>query len=154
MYAGAMSTKPTDATVRAWTCLLRAHHAALGRVEADLKAADLPPLAWYDVLLELDRTGTAGLRPFELERRLLLPQYALSRLLDRIAAAGYLERRPCAQDGRGHLLVITRSGRTLRRRMWPVYASAIERAVGTRLTDGEAAHLADLLAKLFADDEG
>jgi DNA-binding MarR family transcriptional regulator len=130
----------------AWSRLLRAHKAALGAVEAALKAAGLPPLEWYDVLLELDRG--AALRPRDLQGRLVLAQYNLSRLLDRMVAAGLVTRLPCPQDGRGHLVELTPEGRALRAEMWPVYAEAIETAVGARLSQEEAAALADLLGRL------
>ena len=46
-----------------------------------------PPLAWYDALLEIEKAGPDGLRPFELRKLLLLPQYGTSRLLDRMVTA-------------------------------------------------------------------
>lgn len=141
-------TKPRDAVTRAWIKLIRAQHAALSHVEAALKQAGFPPLAWYDVLLELTREGEGALRPFELERRLLLPQYGLSRLLDRIEAAGLIEKRRCSDDRRGHFVAITEDGRALQRRMWPVYAAAIETAIGAKLSETEAETLADLLGRL------
>lgn len=143
-----MDNEPGESVVLAWTGLLQAQARALSVVEASLKAAELPPLSWYDVLLELERVGKQGLRPFELERKLLLPQHRLSRLLDRIEAEGYLERLPCEEDGRGQILVITAPGRKLRRRMWPIYGKAISIAVGERLTKVEASSLASLLARL------
>jgi DNA-binding MarR family transcriptional regulator len=137
---------PSDAAVLAWTRLVRAHAAALGAVEGALKAEGLPALEWYDVLLELERAGPT--RPRDLQARLLLAQYNLSRLLDRMTAAGLVERLPCADDGRGHLIVATEAGRHLRRRMWPIYAGAIEAAIGARLSDVEARALADLLGRI------
>ena len=56
--------KPTDTTIEVWAQLLRAHGAALSTVESALKEAGLPPLAWYEVLLELKRVGNHGIRPF------------------------------------------------------------------------------------------
>ena len=50
-----MSRNPSDAMMTAWARLLRARDALVAAVERDLKAAGLPPLAWYDVLL--DRAG-------------------------------------------------------------------------------------------------
>lgn len=144
-----MSKRPSDNVVLAWARLIRAQHAALSHVEAALKAADLPPLSWYDALLELERVGRSGMRPFELERHLLLPQYGLSRLIGRLESAGYLERLPCEEDGRGQLLRVTKSGRGLRRRMWRVYAKAIQQAVGAHLSEAEAGRLAELLGKLY-----
>jgi hypothetical protein len=46
------------------------------------------------------------------------------------------------------MLAITPAGRELRRRMWAVYAPAIQATVGDRLAVGEAATLAALLGKL------
>jgi DNA-binding MarR family transcriptional regulator len=144
-----MTDDPSDAVVTAWARLLRAQRAALGAVEAELKRAGLPPLAWYDVLLELKRAPDKRLTPGELEERLLLAQYNLSRLLDRMVADGLVRRLPYPGDKRRQWIEPTAEGRALRRRMWPVYAAAITRHVGARLGDRDAARLADLLAKLL-----
>jgi DNA-binding MarR family transcriptional regulator len=149
MHSARMKNEPSEAVVRAWARLMRAQHAALSQIQASLKAAGLPPLDWYDVLLELERAGRKGLRPFELERAMLLPQYGLSRLLDRIEAAGYIERRPCDDDGRGQIVALTTAGRERRRSMWPICASAIHKAIATRLSEEEAAALDGLLGKLI-----
>jgi len=141
---------PSESVVGAWTRLERAHRATQGIVEGRLKKAGLPPLAWYDVLLELERAGDAGLRPFELQKAMLFAQYNLSRLIDRMAADGHVARTASADDGRGQVLAITRAGRALRRRIWPVYAAAIEAAVGMHLSDTEARTLGNLLGRLYA----
>ena len=143
-----MTNTPNDATIAAWIALSRAQRIALRRVEARLKAARLPPLAWYDALWELEKAGEAGLRPFDLERLMLFEQYNLSRLADRLAKAGLIDRRACPGDARGHMLFITGKGRELRRDMWQVYSPAIEEAVGARLGAAEARTLAALLEKL------
>lgn len=145
-----MKEKPSDAAVRAWVRLTRAQQGAMETIEAGLKAAKLPPLVWYDVLLEVERAGADGLRPFELEGAMLLAQYQLSRLLARIETAGYIARRDCEEDGRGQVVTITETGKTLRRRMWVVYARAIETAVGRHFSDAEAAQLASLLEKMIS----
>src|SRR6266576_1266875 len=93
----AMSGNPNETVVRAWARLIKAQRQALAAIEQALSAAKLPSLAWYDVLLELERAG-GSLRPFELERAMLLAQYNLSRLIDRLEKAGYVERRACADD--------------------------------------------------------
>lgn len=140
--------EPSANTTLAWARLVRAHTAAMGRIQAALKAAGLPPLEWYDVLLELERCGP--MRPRDLQAKLLLAQYNLSRLLDRMTQAGLVERAPCEGDGRGQIVSASDQGRTVRRRMWPVYADAIEQAVGAKLCDEDAATLAALLGRLTA----
>jgi DNA-binding MarR family transcriptional regulator len=149
-YIVVMTHEPCSSAVRAWACLNRAQQAAMGQVERALKAAGLPPLAWYEVLVEIERAGGCGLRPFALEEALLLPQYGLSRLLARMEAAGLVARGSCPEDRRGQLVAPTDAGRAMRQRMWPVYAAAVPEAVGARLSAGEAEALAKLLDRLVA----
>jgi DNA-binding MarR family transcriptional regulator len=144
-----MTERASETVIRAWARLLKAQRLALAAVEGELKAAGLPPLVWYDVLLEVERAGNHGLRPLSLERAMLLAQYNLSRLIDRIEQAGYLERRECEEDGRGQLIVITARGKEIRRKMWPVYARAIGRAVGGNLSAKQAEVLDELLGLLI-----
>ena len=143
-----MANAPSDAAVTAWVSLVRASRHVLGAVEADLKKAGFPPLGWYDVLLEL-RRAEAPLRPLELEGRLLLAQSNVSRLVDRLEAAGYVERQPCEEDGRGQVVALTGAGRDLLKRMWPAYRAAIQRRVGAKLPGDRASRLAGLLGDLL-----
>ena len=145
-----MAAKPTDATVTAWVRLVKTSRQVLGAVEADLKKAGLPPLGWYDVLLEL-RRAEAPLRPLELEGRLLLAQHNVSRLIDRLTASGYVERQPCEEDGRGQVIALTAGGREVLRRTWPVYRAAIQRHVGDKLSIDQSATLGRLLGQLLID---
>ena len=145
-----MSRGPSEAVIRAWTRLMRARDAVLGAIERDLKAAGLPPLAWYDVLLELSRAPGGRLRPFEIEKETLLAQYNLSRLIDRLEKENLIAREPCADDARGQWVVITDNGRAMQARAWKVYAKAIDKHVGAKLDDKAAAALADLLGRLTA----
>lgn len=149
-----MPAAPSAAAVRAWTRLVRAGQSVAGAVEARLKAAGLPPLAWYDVLLALERAGTDGLRPYALEAEMLLAQYNLSRLTGRLAAKGYVERRLCPVDGRGQILAITAKGRRLRSSMWRVYGPALAATVCAKLGPGDAASLAALLDRLITPARG
>jgi len=51
-----------------WTRLIRASEQMRRLVELNLKEAGFPSLSWHDVLLELKRSETGCLRPFELGR--------------------------------------------------------------------------------------
>jgi DNA-binding MarR family transcriptional regulator len=88
------------------------------------------------------------LRPVELEKHMLLPQYSTSRLVDRLAEAGLAERKTCPVDGRGQYVAITQGGRNLQKKMWDTYSAAIERHVGAKLSNKDAAQLCDLLGRL------
>ena len=131
---------------KAWIAILRSG-ALVDGVETALKAEGHPPLAWYDVLWELERADRA-MRQRDLGERLLVARYNLSRLLDRLAAEGLIASEPCPDDARGQMWKATRAGKALRAKMWPAYAAAIKRTVGDRLTGAEAETLAKLLEKL------
>lgn len=135
--------------VTAWVRLNRAQQAALSHIETALKKASLPPLNWYDILLELKREPGKALRPLEIERRMLLPQYGVSRLIERIEKAGYVRRELCDEDARGHRVQITPEGEAMLQQMWPVYSAAIEETIGVPLSSPETATLNELLAKLL-----
>ncbi|HEV7321916.1 MAG TPA: MarR family winged helix-turn-helix transcriptional regulator [Ensifer sp.] len=139
---------PGPETTAAWIGLMRARERVLARIEADFKAATLPPLGWYDVLWELVQAEEGRLRPFEIEARTLLAQYSLSRLIDRLAKEGLVRREAFDADGRGQWVVVTEAGRAMRERMWRTYGPSIETHIGARLTEAEARQLAALLAKL------
>jgi len=139
---------PEPSTKRTWVTLLRTHRQVLASVEDALKSAGLPPLAWYDVLLELERSKGQGIRPFELQKKLLLPQYGMSRLLDRIEKVALISRKPCDDDGRGQQLSITKRGVDMRKNMWRIYGPAIQSAVGEKLSLTEGKELSELLEKL------
>ena len=144
-----MSEKPSVAAVRAWSRLVRTEQALLARVEDDLKRARFPPLAWYDVLHELVCTPAGVLRQAAVQERMLLAQYNLCRLVDRLEREGLVERRTSEEDARSNLLILTEKGRELHGRMWPAYAKAIETHVGERLTAEEAERLGQILGKLI-----
>jgi DNA-binding MarR family transcriptional regulator len=145
-------TLPSPATVTAWIALQRAQATAFASVERALKDADLPPLEWYDVLLELERGGP--LRPRDLQARLLFAQYNLSRLIDRMVTADVVAREACPGDKRGQLVSITAAGLALRKRMWVVYGPAIEAAIGGDLDQGELTTLANLLSRVASSPAG
>ncbi len=143
-----MEPKPDAITLTAWARLVRTQQVLLERVEADLKQASLPPLRWYDVLLELRRAGAGGLRQFEIGAAVLLNKHNLSRLLDRLEAEGLLQRHVCEEDGRGARVRITAAGRDLLKRMWPVYGGAIAAHFEQYFNDKELRQLAAMLGRI------
>jgi DNA-binding MarR family transcriptional regulator len=143
-----MTDKLSGAVTRAWVGLVRARHAVVSAVEAEAKAAGVLPLEWYDVLWDLER-AEGGVRPFELEERLLFAQYNLSRLIDRMVEAGLVRKAVCPTDKRGQMLFITEAGRKQRKATWPVYARAVNKHLGDKLSKAETEKLAALLGKLM-----
>lgn len=148
----AMTIGMNSTAFQVWVRLVRSHQRIHKAVDAAFKAEGLPPLEWYDVLLELERHGEP-LRARDLEQKLLLAQYNLSRLLDRLAKLRLIVRRPDPDDGRSRLIQISEQGLVTRRKMWPVYRRVIEGSIGARLTAPQANELAGLLASIAVSDE-
>ena len=143
-----MKRKPSAEVMAAWIRLMRVQSQVLNAVEQELKKAGYPPLAWYDALVELSRAPSGEMRPVELERQMLIPQYSTSRLIDRLVDEGLAARRECKIDKRGQFVEITEAGRELQRKMLLAYSAAVERHIGSKLSDFDAIKLCELLDQL------
>lgn len=147
-YHSSMIKMLTDTTITAWARLVRASQSVIGAIETDLKAAGLPGLDCYDVLLELERSG-GELRPREIAKETLFARYSVTRLIDRLESQKLVKRIACPEDARGTVIQITRRGVSLRKKMWKVYAKAIRRHFADRLEAGDAEQLSKLLSKVI-----
>jgi len=143
-----MNIKTRKNTVSVWIELIRASDHALSQIEMALSDAGLPALSWYDALLEIEKVGPDGLRPYTLKERLLLPQYGTSRLLGRIEQAGYIKRVTCNGDKRGHIVQITDTGAAVRKSMWPVYQQSLIDIFERQISREEADVLKGLLGRI------
>ena len=137
-----------------WALFLTAHAVLVEQIELRLAAAGLPSLAWYDVLWALERAGERRLRMSELAEMTVITRSNLTRLVDRLEDAGLVERVRAEEDRRGAFAVVTAEGRALRRKMWPVYAAAIEALFEDHITEKEAAQIRAALARMLAAVRG
>src|ERR1700682_6241828 len=144
----AMKRKPSTEATAAWIRLMRVKGRGLDAVARVLERPVFPPLAWYDALLELSRAPSGAVRPVELEKQMLIPQYSTSRLIDRLVDEGLAARRECKIDKRGQFVEITEAGRELQKKMWSAYSAAVEKHVGSKLSDADASRLCGLLDRL------
>src|ERR1700704_5115009 len=147
-------TKDHDPKGHAWAVLLTAHATLIEKIEAALAEAKLPPLAWYDVLWELEKAEGGKLRMHELARRVVLSRSNLTRLADRLEQARLIERADTERDRRGYDCVITRAGLAMRKKMWPAYKGQIERVFARHVTVEEARVIGDALARAVKGARG
>jgi DNA-binding MarR family transcriptional regulator len=115
-----------DDVLGAWRGFLVAHAHLTRRISRNLAAAGLPDLTWYDLLWALYQQPERRLRVNELAHEVVLSPTGMSRLVDRVEAAGSVRREVDPADRRALQIVITDEGIELLRRMWPVYAKGIE----------------------------
>jgi DNA-binding MarR family transcriptional regulator len=131
-----------------WRWLLLAHATTLRAIEADLAGRGLIPLAWYDVLLELNVAPGRRLRMSELGERVVLSRTRVSRIVDEMVTVGLVERTPNPDDGRSSFAQLTDSGRSELRRTAPAYLSGIEDHYLSLLDDRERKVLATALQRV------
>ena len=134
----------------AWEAFVFAHAAAVGRIERDLRAAGHIPLTWYDLLAALSEAADGRLRLSELADQVVLSRSGLTRLLDRVEAAGLIRRERSADDRRGAYAVMTAEGERALLAAWPDYARGIATHFSDRLTADEKRVLAAALGKVRA----
>ncbi len=141
--------RPTE--LRAWRAFLDAQAEVLRRLEADLVKEQRLTLAEYDVLAQLVETPGRRLRMAELSARVRRSRSGLTRLVDRMAAAGLLRREQCPSDRRGSFAVLTVSGHDRLRRATPTHFRGIREYFASRLDRAQLASLAAVLAPLGTD---
>jgi DNA-binding MarR family transcriptional regulator len=126
----------------------------LRTAEADMIEQDGFPLTWFDVLSRLSDADAAGLRMQELEERSLLTRSGLTRLVDRIEAAGLVRREPVAGDRRGVRVVLTPEGRRQYAAAFARHLVVLEREFGRRLTPEQHTAVADALDQFWRSPRG
>jgi DNA-binding MarR family transcriptional regulator len=140
---------PTTQQLTAWRRYLETHVRLLDRLDADLRERHHLPLAWYDVLVQLDAAGgerTMG----ELAQALLVSPSSCTRLVDRMAGAGLVQRRHDPADRRIRHAGLTAEGRTALRRAGPTHLAGVRRHF-TRFLDGDRAEaVTDLFDRVLA----
>ena len=124
----------------------------LEKVEKSLKSNGLPPLDWYDVLLELHREGSLGLRQYEIGERVLLNKHNLSRLIDRLEKDQLVRRHACVEDRRGNRIKITDDGERMLKQVWPVYSESIQENFGDKVNSDELVDLLKILGRVLGQD--
>jgi DNA-binding MarR family transcriptional regulator len=121
----------------AWRGMLRAHADLTREMDAELRARHGITLSAYELLMLLGEAPRRRLRVSELSAATLLTLSGVSRMVDRLARAGLVEREACEEDGRGAEVALTPVGRG-------------------RLRAARASHLADVRLRFlsrFRDDE-
>ena len=132
----------------AWEALLTAHATLMKKFAAEDIWADVS-MREYDVLYTLSKCPEP-INMTELNRHVLLSQPALSRLVDRLADRGLVERCPDPADGRGVRLSLTEAGRAVQRQVGRQHARGVARAMTAGLDPAELRQLETICWKLAA----
>src|SRR5579859_2299657 len=128
--------------------LFEAHAMLTHVLNAELEAEVGIPLSWYGVLLLVGRSPE-GVRPIgELISATAFTSGGVTRLVDRMERAGYVERRPCPSDRRVQFVGLTDAGREMLDRATEVHLRGIQEHMIEKLQPHKVAIMDTLLARL------
>ena len=119
------------------------------RLGGDLEARVGLPHAWFEVLVRLSRSAEGQLTMGVLAEQVTLTTGGVTRLVDRMEAAGLVERLPCRTDRRVAYAAITGAGRAKLEEAAEVHAVNL-RAVFDGFSAKDLATLDTLLDRLRA----
>jgi DNA-binding MarR family transcriptional regulator len=137
----------------AWVRFLRAHAALTRQLSADLVAEHGLTINDYEVLLHLSRAPDFALRRVDLANRVLLTASGITRLLEGLERAGYVERGDCPTDRRVIYARLTPAGREKLREAAGTHLAGIRELFTERFDGEELESLASLLGRLPGADE-
>jgi DNA-binding MarR family transcriptional regulator len=146
-----MATELKSAEMRAWTAFLNAQASLLRQLEAELIEKEDMTLAEFDVLIQLGMAPDRRLRMTELSEKVRLSHSGVTRLVDRLAEAGLVQRTRCDSDRRGTFATLTAAGKARLRRAQPVHLRGVREHFGKRLTTAQLAAVAEALEPLALD---
>jgi DNA-binding MarR family transcriptional regulator len=137
----------------AWIRFLRAHASLTRQLSARLERQHGLTLNDYDVLVQLAHAEGRRLRRVDLARSVLLSASGITRLLDGLERAGWVEKGTCRSDARVTYAVLTEAGLAKYRGARTSHLADVEAVFGSRFTEEERCTLSGLLLQLLEPGE-
>lgn len=137
----------SDAAIDAWEALFRAQVSIMRDLRDDFAGLGMS-MNEYDVLFNIVREPGDCIRLRDLNRNVLITQSSVSRLIDRLAERGFVEKSSDETDARGTIVRVTRAGRAEFARVATTHMDNIQARVGDVLDDDEIEALGHICTKL------
>src|ERR1700734_3104524 len=134
----------SDAELRAWRGLLRAHASLAKRVESRLEREHGLQLSSYEVLQHLEEAPGGRMRMCDLAEQAQLSRSGLTRMVDRLEREELLERCSCDHDARGSYACLTELGRERLAEARGTHLAVVREHFFSRFSESELGALADL----------
>lgn len=137
----------STAAIDAWEALFRAQVSIMRDLRDDFSELGMS-MNEYDVLFNIVREPGDRIRLRDLNRNVLITQSSVSRLIDRLAERGFVEKTSDEADARGTIVSVTRAGKREFARVAKTHMRNIMSRVGDVLDDDEVESLARICKKL------
>ena len=135
----------------AWRGIIFANAKVFRAVEPKLEEHSGISLVFLDVLSRLNDVPVGSLRMQELQDRSLFTRSGMTRLVDRIEAAGLVRREAVPGDRRGVSVVITAEGVRLYTAAIQRHMDDLEREFASRLTPAQIEAVAQALSQFWRE---
>ena len=122
-----------DHVVSAWREMAACHAAACAALERELGERHGLGVSDFEVLERLAESEQGKFRAQDLAEAVHLSQSALSRLVDRLARHGLVERCGCEGDRRGVYVVLTEAGERRHTEAVPTHRGVLARLLPTAM---------------------
>ena len=142
------ATASTHTRHEAWVSFLRAHAAITRALNADLLNEHGLTLNDYEVLLHLSRADGGMMRRVDLAESVLLTASGITRLLDGLEHAGFVEKRACKSDARVSYAKLTDRGAEKLAAAAKTHLAGVEELFAARFSGAERETLGELLGRL------
>jgi len=134
--------------LNAWGAFLTAHKALETILSRELESACGLPLTWFDALAQLRRAPAQRLTMTELASALLFSKSGLTRLIDRMEAAGLVQRLARPGHRRSLHIALAEAGKEKYRQALPIHLGHVKRHFAAHIEDGEAAAVESALVRM------
>jgi DNA-binding MarR family transcriptional regulator len=121
----------------------------MDRLDRELQQSVGLQLSWYEVLHQLSSAPRSRLPMRQLADSVMLSKSGVTRLVDRMAQAGLIERLACSDDGRVCYAVLTGRGRKLLEQAQPVASQGVEDHFARYISEHEARVIASALMRVL-----
>jgi DNA-binding MarR family transcriptional regulator len=136
------------AALDAWRSYLQSHASILRVLDADLVAEHGMTTRDYEVLLYLAQAPERQLPMSSLAERTMLTRSGITRLIDGLVDAGWIERVPCAEDARISYAQLTDAGYEKLRQAGCAHIQSVRKLFVEHFGPEEIEQLATLLSRL------
>ena len=137
-----------------WKVFLRAHASLMRVFEQTLQAEHGIALTWLDVLVQLSLEPEQRMTHKRLGERMTvaITGSGITRLVDRMAAAGLLRREPSSEDRRQSYVVMTDEGAAALDRALPTQEHDVYERFARHLRDEDSRVLFSFLKRVLGEE--
>jgi DNA-binding MarR family transcriptional regulator len=129
--------------------IIRSHRLLTDRLGRELEQDVGIPLVFFDVLINVGAAPDGRVTMSRLSNDIALTTGGVTRLVDRMAEAGLVERQACPNDRRSIHVILTPEGRAVLDRAVAAHMEGIDRHLMAHLSDKDRANLATALTKIL-----